>query len=211
MQQCLFAWADGCVLDSEVTAAWIQAIGSIVAIIVSAAFALWVPLHVRALSERDAVTRAITAARASALQNAQLWRTFPDMLHNNRFGEGSPYLILAAVQNARRNLEAVNAAFFVHSALPALTGVDISLDLLAHSVRSAELARAEGKVWTPQTSFFAEAQKMADEALGEIKEIEVLRIGSHWIGVDLKGKALMAEMRAKLPWWRRYQFRLKEP
>lgn len=111
--------------------AWIQAIGSIAAILASGAFAVWVPLHLRRLEARDVVMRDqrhCVLATAHMLSVAKRLSQRAEAV--KRLRGPSERLLRGEVAESRRLLESVGTERLSPEAISAFTDIRLSASVL---------------------------------------------------------------------------------
>jgi hypothetical protein len=118
----LFRWSEALIWIERhpSLAAWVQAILSIAAIGASSFFALWVPLHIRDLGERDGVQRAINTLLMLISTTHSAWDSTRHILEDGKWSDRSGALIRDSIARASAMADLVPASMLLGSALTAV-------------------------------------------------------------------------------------------
>ena len=123
-------------IDWPATAGWVQAWGSIAAILASSAVAVLVPIHMKRLDERTIVQRAInTLIVGVGLTDAAIQATL-QTLGAMTFEEHTKVIVRRQIMSARAALDAVPRSMFLVGAFEYVAGCDLHLVTLEHIIES---------------------------------------------------------------------------
>jgi hypothetical protein len=159
-------------------AAWMQAVFSVVAIVASSFFALWVPLHVRALGERDAVQRAINTLLMFVSTTHSAWDSVRHILQNNEWGARSGALVRDSIGRATAMADLVPASMQLGEALTAVARCRSRLVVLSEFLSALEV----GDV--PQVAEqmpFHDVLGEIEEVLAACSEMKPLKVAGSWM------------------------------
>lgn len=107
--------------------AWVQAVGSVVAIIASSGLALWVPTHIHHKSEKNVVQRAINALIVGIGLTDAAVRGLITVLEVNQFSDHTVRTIDGFIKSARRALSLVPDSMHLGSAYTCVGSCEVHL------------------------------------------------------------------------------------
>ncbi|ALL14249.1 hypothetical protein [Caulobacter henricii] len=165
--------------DHSGLAAWVQAVFSVVAILASCAFSLWVPLHVRDLGERDAVQRAINALTMMTGSTHSAWSSTRKMISRGQWDSGSEALIRDAVERATAMTDLVPASMQLCGAVTIIARCRGNLVVLTEFVSS--LARQSNVRPIDNRMAFDEVIGGLETALEMCGQMKPLKVGGAWM------------------------------
>ena len=160
-------------------AAWMQAFFSVVAIVASSFFALWVPLHFRELGERDAVQRAINTLLMLISTTQSAWDSVRHILQNNEWGARSGALILESIGRATAMADLVPASMHLGEALTAVARCRSRLVVLSEIVSALDGAANVQEV--AERIPFHDVLGEIEETLGTCREMKPLKVAGSWM------------------------------
>jgi hypothetical protein len=160
-------------------AAWLQAIFSVAAIGASSFFALWVPLHIRDLGERDAVQRAINTLLMLINTTHSAWDSARQILQNSQWGERSGVLIKDSIARASAMADLVPASMQLGEALTAITRCRSRLVVLKELIAHLDVA-ADRRQMAEQMPFY-EVLGELEETLEACSQMRPLKVAGSWI------------------------------
>lgn len=118
--------------------AWVQAVGSILVILVSAGFAIWVPLHLRRLEARDTASRALTNCIAAGRQIDGAWASLHQILAEGQFHGGTRLILGVNIEGVRALLAQAPRSFLGDEALLAVNVFQMQCSGLESAVSALE-------------------------------------------------------------------------
>lgn len=142
MRACAFMLQEGCVFSSANTAAWVQALGTLLAL----GIAIWVPLRLEQRRRAEEQTRLIERRRAA-------WRTMAALTAMlGRKGRATP----AEIQGPGAILDQLDISIFPESAVAVLVGLRNRVAMAQASVELAASRTPAGE--RPELHFDAETE-----------------------------------------------------
>lgn len=178
MAACYFAAGADCAFDSGATAAWMQAIGSVLAILVSAAFAIVVPHYVRDLEEKAAAQRALLSCIYLVDLISSSFESLHRLLESNSFHERSRDIFDGERALTERALEQIELSRLGPNALNVLRRADGFKIVLAAMVDIAANSGFEEDPLANIAGVQADLHELADE----LSPMFPMKLRGHWIG-----------------------------
>jgi hypothetical protein len=160
-------------------AAWMQAILSVVAIGASSFFALWVPLHLRDLGERDAVQRAINTLLMLVNTTHSAWDSARHILRNNEWSKRSGALIRDSIERSYAMADFIPASMQLGEALTAIARCRSRLVVLSELV--SHLEKADDVREAAQQMPFHDVLGELEETLEACGEMKPLKVAGSWM------------------------------
>lgn len=169
------AWIEG----HPGLAGWVQAVFSVVAILASSFFAFWVPLHLRALSERDTVQRAINSLLMLVSTTHSAWDSALHILRNNEWGRRSGALIRDSIARATAMADLVPPSMQLGEALTAVARCRSRLIVLGEFVSALEEAGNQQEIAVQMP--FHDVLGELEETLNICGDMKPLLVAGSWM------------------------------
>jgi hypothetical protein len=163
LEDCYFAIQAGCRYDSTSTAAWVQAVGSVVAIAVSAALAFIIPARERTRQAEEEIARAIRMSVVSLTLVTSGWESYRKLARAGRWHQSSHVGMMEHVRTCRDAIAAIDYRLLPDDFAIWLSRARLSLAALEAVIALATEARLQKRA--PQLWGADEQIKSVREAL----------------------------------------------
>lgn len=157
--------------------AWVQAVGSIVAILVSVAIAVWVPIHARSAEGKDAADRALLSLVAASRLEIAAWRGLDIILSRKKFRPYTAAFVRAQITQVRSLL----AAAPIHCLGSAANAAVNHLSLQAAHLELLVSGLPEGASGDDARVAIRAAIQELSEELTELESMRLVKVHGHWI------------------------------
>lgn len=171
-------WKDRSLFGPTV-AAWVQALGSIAAILI----AVWVPIYMRSIEERSQVERNLLRCVYAAGHLNSGWQALQQILVSGDFHEGTPGNIAVNVIKARKLLDGVDASILSPGSFALLHRCELSAENLSNVTDKLSKEKQPHRF---VTLIPFEYQKTSlSEAENSLLKLKPVRIHGHWMLSDV--------------------------
>ena len=160
-------------------AAWMQAILSVVAIGASSFFALWVPLHLRDLGERDTVQRAINTLAMMAGTTHSAWDSMRQILQGNAWNGRSGALIRDSIDRAFVMANLVPASMQLGEALTVIARCRSRLVILNELVSKLDATASDRQQL--QRTPLAEVLRELEATIQICSQMRPIKLAGSWM------------------------------
>jgi hypothetical protein len=191
------AWDLACRMDAhEGQAAWVQAVGSIAAILASSAFAIWVPLRMRDLEGRDLARRSLNNLIFVAGALESIWRSMKTTVEKSQYSSGARALLESQMAGVRALLSEVHRHTLGPDALLALGMFEMQFPAIESALSAIERALALGEA--PQLAFDEGAARVRSKLM-VLSDLDAVRKDGVWrVNCSVPHRGLVGGLRAAL-------------
>jgi hypothetical protein len=159
-------------------AAWVQAYGSVLAIVASATLAIWVPIHMRALAERDLVQRALNAMIVACGATKGTWLSLAHSAQNGEIHDHTGRVFGAHIELARGALNAVSLGVLLGASYEAYGAIAIKLRMVEYLLEY--LVGKDGSKSDVQAQFRSSIADL-EKVSAQLAAMAPRKIAGHWM------------------------------
>lgn len=166
-------------LPDKDQAAWVQAYGSIGAIIASGILAIWVPIHMRAVAEHDAVQRAINSAIIACGGASGAWESTRETVDSDRVHAQAGDILGVQIGFANSALHAVPLGMLMGASYAAIVEIGLKLktiELLMNNLSKHSDPSGYGKL-IPFEVAISELKEVSDSLV----KMKPRKVAGHWM------------------------------
>lgn len=158
-------------MDHSHLPAWIQAWGSITAILVSAIFAIGVPLYLRVVERREHVRTTLRSGLHAGAAILAGWQSVEDILATGKWGVSTRKVLGASSRYSQKLLDDLDDAALPDGGLTAIGAIRVSLAAYDAFLDRAELSFVLSST-LPTMNFVKQTEVIATATreLGDIAE-----------------------------------------
>lgn len=162
---------------SEVAAAWVQAAGSIVAIIASTGIALYAPLHLREVEAKAATLQAYKNSISAGAMVLGAWKAIRLIYEEKRIDDGTPVTMGAQIASLQAILAEVPRRLLGPDALLAIGVFESHAAMLIAAIPHLQISQNDP---TAAPLPFDELEANLSDRLASFDTMGAVKIGGVW-------------------------------